>query len=45
YSIADGMIMGLLSYVLVKLLSGKYKEITIPMYILAALFILNYLFI
>ncbi|MDR3143088.1 MAG: NCS2 family permease, partial [Tannerellaceae bacterium] len=39
YSIADGMIMGLLSYVLVKLLSGKYKEITIPMYILAALFI------
>jgi AGZA family xanthine/uracil permease-like MFS transporter len=45
YSIADGMILGLLSYVLVKLLSGKYKEITIPMYILAALFILNYLFI
>jgi AGZA family xanthine/uracil permease-like MFS transporter len=45
YSIADGMILGLLSYVLAKLLSGKYKEITIPMYILAALFILNYLFI
>jgi AGZA family xanthine/uracil permease-like MFS transporter len=45
YSIADGMILGLLSFVLVKLLSGKHKEITIPMYILAALFILNYLFI
>jgi AGZA family xanthine/uracil permease-like MFS transporter len=45
YSIADGMILGLLSYVLVKLLSGKHKEITIPMYILAVLFILNYLFI
>ncbi|MDR0431000.1 MAG: NCS2 family permease [Tannerellaceae bacterium] len=45
YSIADGMILGLLCYVLVKLLSGKYKEITIPMYILAAVFILNYIFI
>jgi len=45
YSIADGMILGLLCYVLIKLLSGKHKEITIPMYILAALFILNYIFI
>ncbi|MDR1403059.1 MAG: NCS2 family permease [Tannerellaceae bacterium] len=45
YSIADGMILGLLSCVLVKLLSGKRKEITIPMYILAALFILNYFLI
>lgn len=45
YSIADGMIMGLLCYVLVKLLSGKYKEVSLTMYILAALFILNYIFI
>ena len=45
YSIADGMIMGLLSFVLVKLLSGKHKDISIAMYILAALFILNYIFI
>ncbi|MDH6316311.1 AGZA family xanthine/uracil permease-like MFS transporter [Parabacteroides sp. PF5-5] len=45
YSIADGMILGLLCFVLVKLLSGKYKEISIPMYILAILFILNYIFI
>jgi AGZA family xanthine/uracil permease-like MFS transporter len=44
YSIADGMILGLLCYVLIKLLCGKYKEISITMYILSALFILNFIF-
>ena len=44
YSIADGMILGLLCYVLIKLLSGKYKEVSVTMYVLAALFILNYIF-
>lgn len=44
YSIADGMILGLLCYVLIKLLTGKHKEISVAMYILAALFILNYIF-
>ncbi|MDR1357155.1 MAG: NCS2 family permease [Tannerellaceae bacterium] len=44
YSIADGMILGLLCYVLVKLLSGKRKDISPTMYILSALFVLNYIF-
>ncbi|MDR1557127.1 MAG: NCS2 family permease [Tannerellaceae bacterium] len=44
YSIADGMILGLLCYVLIKLFSGKQKEISLTMYILAVLFILNYIF-
>lgn len=44
YSIADGMILGLLCYVLIKVFTGKYKEITLPMYVLAILFILNYIF-
>lgn len=44
YSIADGMILGLLCHVLIKLLSGKHKEISLAMYILAILFILNYIF-
>ncbi|MDR1437116.1 MAG: NCS2 family permease [Candidatus Symbiothrix sp.] len=44
YSIADGMILGLLSYVLIKLLSGKHKDISLTMYILSALFILNFIF-
>jgi AGZA family xanthine/uracil permease-like MFS transporter len=42
YSIADGMVLGILCYVLVKLFCGKHKEVTPTMYILAALFILNY---
>jgi AGZA family xanthine/uracil permease-like MFS transporter len=43
HSIADGMIMGLLCYVAVKLFSGKYREVSPVMYILAALFILKYI--
>lgn len=44
YSIADGMILGLLCYVLVKLFSGKHRDISLTMYILAGLFILNFIF-
>jgi len=44
YSIADGMILGLVCYVLLKLLSGKHKDVSLTMYILAALFILNFIF-
>jgi AGZA family xanthine/uracil permease-like MFS transporter len=44
YSIADGMILGLLCFVLIKLLSGKQKDVSLAMYILAVLFILNYVF-
>lgn len=38
YSIANGIILGLLCYVLLKLFCGKYKQITLTMYILAILF-------
>lgn len=44
YSIADGMVLGLLCYVLVKCCSGKFKQVSVTMYILAALFILRYIF-
>ena len=43
YSISDGFILGLISYVLTNLLSGKFKKISLTMYILAALFTLKYL--
>lgn len=45
YSIAEGITLGLLSYVLINMLSGKFSKLTIPMYILAVLFILKYIFI
>ena len=44
YSIAEGIVWGMVSYVLLKLLSGKHKDISITMYILAALFILRIIF-
>lgn len=42
YSIAEGIILGLLSYVFINALSGNLKKVSIGMYILAALFILKY---
>lgn len=44
YSIADGMVLGLLSYVAVKLFCGKHKDVNLTMYILAVLFILKFIF-
>ena len=43
YSIAEGIVWGMVSYVLLKLLSGKRKDVSITMYILAALFIIRIL--
>ena len=39
YSIANGIILGLLCYVLLKLFCGKYKQITLTMYILSLIHI------
>lgn len=44
YSIAEGMALGMLAFVFVKLLSGQYRSISRPLYILAVLFILRYAF-
>lgn len=41
YSIAEGIVFGMVSYVLLKLITGKYKDISLVMYILAALFVLK----
>ncbi len=42
YSIAEGIIFGLLAYVFLKILSGKYRDVSIVMYVLAVLFILKF---
>lgn len=39
YSIAEGIVFGLLSFVIIKVLSGKHKQVSIIMYVLAVLFI------
>lgn len=41
-SISEGIVMGLLSYVIVKVCTGRYREVTITMYILAAFFVMKY---
>lgn len=43
YSISDGIIFGVLSYVLIHLGSGNYRKVAIPTYILAALFLMKFL--
>ncbi|MGC9355156.1 MAG: NCS2 family permease [Mariniphaga sp.] len=42
YSIAEGIVFGMLSYVLLKLLTGKVKDISVVMIVLAALFVLKF---
>ncbi len=45
YSISDGILLGVISYVLCHAISGKFKDISITMWVLAALFIAKYIFI
>ena len=42
YSISEGIVFGVISYVLINLLTGKYKKLSIGMYILAAIFVLKF---
>ncbi len=42
-SISEGIVMGLLSYVFLKVCTGRHKELSVVMYILAVLFVLKYL--
>jgi len=45
YSISEGISLGIISYVVLHLLSGKGKKVTPLMYILAVLFVLKYIFL
>lgn len=44
-SISDGILMGLIAWVLLHLLAGKYKKLNVGMVILAVLFVLKYAFL
>jgi adenine/guanine/hypoxanthine permease len=44
YSIADGICLGILTYVIVKMCCGRFKDLSVMMYILAAFFIVMYAF-
>jgi len=42
YSIADGICLGILSYVLIKMMVGKFKDLNLTLYILSIFLLLNY---
>jgi len=43
YSIAEGIVFGMISYVLLKVITGKFRDISVVMIVLAVLFILKFL--
>ncbi|HTW56909.1 MAG TPA: NCS2 family permease [Terriglobales bacterium] len=45
FSIATGLSLGLISYTLVKIAAGKFREISAVIWILTALFILRYVYL
>ena len=45
YSISDGILMGLITYVLLRLFAGRYRELKLGMIVLAVLFVLKYAFL
>ena len=45
YSISNGIMLGMISYVVLNMLCGKFSKITPTMYVLAVLFILKFIFI
>ncbi len=45
YSIAEGIAFGMIAFVILKLLAGKGKKVSILSYIIAVLFILKYVFL
>lgn len=43
YSIAEGIVFGMVSYVVLKTLTGKFKDVSYLMYVLAIAFVLKFL--
>ena len=44
YSIAEGIVFGMVSYVILKAITGRFKEISLTMWILSFLFIVRIIF-
>jgi len=45
FSIATGLSLGLLSFTMIKVGTGKYREISPLIWVLSALFLLRYVFL
>ena len=44
YSIAEGIVLGMLSYCIMKIFTGRFKDIHPALYVLAVLFVLKYIY-
>ena len=44
YSIAEGIVFGMVSYVLIKVFTGKYKDVSLIMYLLGIIFAIRVIF-
>lgn len=44
YSIAHGILLGMIAYVVINAVAGKFKKISVTMWVLAVLFICRYIF-
>lgn len=44
YSIADGIALGFILYPLMKVAKGRAKEVSMPLYIISGLFLINFVF-
>ncbi|MFR9602284.1 MAG: NCS2 family permease [Rikenellaceae bacterium] len=45
YSISEGIVFGFMSYVIIRMLLGRFKDISLIMYLLAILFVLKEIFV
>ena len=45
YSISEGIAWGIMSYVVLHVICGKARKVTVLMYILTVLFVLKYIFL
>ena len=45
YSISDGIVFGVVSYILLKLFTGRWKEVTWPTVMVGVIFVLKFIFI
>jgi AGZA family xanthine/uracil permease-like MFS transporter len=45
FSVADGIALGFITYVVLKAGTGKYKEISASLWVLCAIFIAKFIFL
>lgn len=45
YSIADGILLGIISYVVINVVCGNFRKLSPGMYVLAVLFLMKYIFL